>query len=259
MTARAMRADDAPMPIAKPIRKRRDWAAAPIEFRRQISEGKKLLSHKWGTSIPPTEAAVQDVGVLLDLLAVYTNGEDQIDTYLAFETGFDQLTRDRLMAVALANAPRGYTPQQLAELWRVDWKTRKFLDLRQIDAIDRPPEHVLEELDRQRDVDYSRTYRAKKKSGPKKQTEAQRRRAKEVERRIAALTKAIGPTGSCVRSITAELAKKIERGPFADVKPENLPRVIRELVERNRDAFRTATKAWPDRPDLRPQLWVFRK
>ncbi|RXG92279.1 hypothetical protein [Bradyrhizobium vignae] len=255
MTAKAMRVEDAPVRAAKPISRLLDYGKATVNYRKQLKEVKTFLEDRWTIPIPATEAAIRDVAVLLDLMAVYTAGAAMIDDYLAWETDFDHPTRERLKASAIANAPRGYTPQQIGQMLGVLWATHRRLDLRQIDAIDRPPRDVLDEIDRQRAVEYSRNYRASK---PKKPSQAQLDKDALIRRRIATVKDVIPPQGSSISNIAAKLlAKKIERGPFADVKKENLPRVLRELVKDNSGAFRTEFRPPAGRPDDRPQQWIF--
>lgn len=255
MTAKAIRVEDAPVRAAKPISRLLDYGRAHVSYKRQLKDVKTFLADRWTIPIPATEAAIRDVAVLLDLMAVYATGAVLIDDYLAWQTDFDHPTRERLKASAIASAPRGYTPEQIGRMLGIVWATHRRLDLRQVDAIDRPSRDVLDEADRQRAVEYSRNYRATK---PKKPSQARLDKDALIRRRIAAVKDVIPPQGSFITPIVAKLlAKKIERGPFADVDEDNLPRVLRELVKNNPDAFRTEFRPPPDRPDHRPQLWVF--
>lgn len=253
MTAKAMRAEDAPIRIAKPIRRLLDWGSASVKFKRQISDGEKLLFHLWGNPIPQTEAALKDLEPLFDLKAVYTNGRDTIAIFLEFNTEFDEPTRDRLMATAISNAPRGYTGQQLGHIWRVDWKVHRLLDLRQVNAINRPPDY-----DRQYDRRYSDERRKKKKLEPKKETPAQRYKAGERRRRAAEIAAVIPPEGTSVAAICKRLSQR-KHTPFHEVAMASLPKTVNRIVTADGADFITYMRPAPGRPDLQPSLWVFRK
>ncbi|WP_316205301.1 hypothetical protein [Bradyrhizobium sp. SZCCHNS3004] len=235
----------------------REYRSAHIKYRRQISDLRRLLLHRWGERIPATEAAFREVAYMLDLLALYDERDRLMDDFLRTHTAFDEITSRRLAVAALARAPRGHTTKRLGELMGLDWVTRRQLRLTNIEAVDKPPRDVLDALYRQEGAAYGRRKRAVDRLLPKPISEAKRLSADMFRRRVAAIY-AVLDLGSWVP--VSKLCNLIERKfrkntPFIGVTASSMPRVIRKIAARD-PGLLTELRQPPGRPDLRPQLWV---
>jgi hypothetical protein len=230
----------------------RDYATAPIKFKKQMADLMRLLNYLHGSRLQNTEAAHRHAAPMLDLLAVYTDGQTRIDEFLERHTCFDEISRHRLKQAALAGPREGHSPRRLGELMSLHWATRKQLKLTNIDAIDTPPAEIREALCKADDAARKRQGRAAKRQIPQLPPAGKRK----AERRLAAIYSAV-PPGKWV-SVT-DLCKVLGRqknGRFNMVSASSMPRVVRRIVAVDTVGLQSELRPIPGRPDLRSQLWV---
>jgi hypothetical protein len=237
-----------------------DYDSAPIKYKKQIADLRTFLADKWGGHLSDTELGHRDADLMLDQVAIYRDGAEQMDRFLQNETDFDEINRELLKQEALARAPNARSPAQLGKAAGLLWATRKRLGLTNLTAIDTPPGEVLDEMEKAYDREYSRQYRAARRSEPKPPSKAKRMAANKKERRAAEIYAAVGD-GAYVSDI-CKILSRLRHTPFCGVKGRIKGRSLSEMVRR-------AIKVDPElqweirpiegRPDLIPQMWVTRR
>lgn len=237
----------------------RDYATAPVKFKKQIADFTKWLRDRWNEEpLADTEAARRDIAPCLDLLAVYSDGSTRIDDFLKRETSFDDGARDRLKQSALSGDRKGHSTQRLGQLMGLEWQTRKRLKITNIDAIDTPADEVREALRKEYDVVYSRTYREAGRLFPKTPSAAKRNSTNTLKRRLAAIHAVIGHREISITDL-CEVLSHARNGPFVTVSANSLRRVVARSIGADVAGLFTEVRAIAGRPDLRPQMWVMRR
>jgi hypothetical protein len=235
------------MPAVKPPRRRQPYKQVPVDAWKRISEFETCLHGK----VFDSDTGRRRCSFALNHYAWLPDGTRRMDTFLDTEAHWmGHSERERLKSDALADM-RTYDAAEAGEIVDLTWDFRCAHDIRTIAAIDTPPANVVDAQRRERYAASKRAGRALK----RKPIPANKQRSLDSQRRrLAAIHDALSEGAMSVADLCRVLGKA-RNGPFNMVPKQDLPRVVRRVIEQDQ-SLRTEIRAVQARPDLRPSMWV---